>query len=85
MTHSAVRCPGRVAEVAAFCDPFFGSRSSSFLSLILQLCALAALVVTGSQGVALKYKRVYLIFTTKMPGVAEVADFYDSYYCNVPW
>ena len=41
--------------------------------------------MTGSQGVALKYKRVYLIFTTKMPGVAEVADFYDSYYCYVTW
>ena len=36
--------------------------------------------VTGSrQGVAVIYKRVYLIFTTKMPGVAEVAAFCDLY------
>ena len=35
--------------------------------------------MTGCQGVAIKYKRVYLIFTTKLPGVAEVAAFYDSY------
>ena len=52
-------------------------------------CALVAVVVTGCQGVPMMYKPVYLIFTTKMPGVAEVAAFCDPYYlvsnCKVPW
>ena len=33
----------------------------------------------------MKNKLVYLVFRTKLPGVAEVAAFYDSYYCYVPW
>ena len=33
---------------------------------ILLLCAPVAVVVMGSQGIANMYKRVYLIFTTKM-------------------
>ena len=47
-------------------------------------CALVAVVVTGCQGVAMMYEPVYLIFTTKMPGVAEVAAFCNPYYCYVP-
>ena len=39
----------------------------------------------GLSGVAMMYKRVYLIFTTKIPGVAKVAAFCDPYYCEVPW
>ena len=39
----------------------------------------------GLSGVAIKYKRVYIIFTTKMPGVAEVAAFCDPYYCEMLW
>ena len=35
--------------------------------------------MTGSQGIAMMYKPVYLIFTTKMPGVAEDAAFCDPY------
>ena len=33
----------------------------------------------GLSGVVITYRRVFLIFTTKLPGVAEVAAFYDSY------
>ena len=37
-------------------------------------------VTWGCQGVAITYKRVYLLFTTKLSGVAEVVAFYESYY-----
>ena len=36
--------------------------------------------MTGRQEIAMMYKPVYLIFTTKMPRVAEVAAFCDPYY-----
>ena len=53
------------------------------------MAVLVAVIVIGSQGVAMKYIPVYVIFTTKMPRVAEVAAFCDPYYlvsnCKVPW